>query len=160
MLIPGLISARIADRVRNMRGITVIINACLGIIGIAIFSQLHGQSNRGVRYFGVFLSCGSVNAMLSLVNGWCQASIRAQSKRGFASALVIGWGGVSGILAAVSFMEKEAPSYPTGIKLLFSMLAASVCFAIALIFWFRRQNKRADAGLAVLEGDPQFRYQW
>lgn len=159
MMIPGIISARIADRVRNMRGVTIIINQILGIVGICIFSQLKGSSNRGVRYFGVFLACGSVNATLSLVNGWTQASIRSQSKRGFASALVIGWGGVSGILAAVGFMEKEAPSYPTGIRLLLSMFAISVAMAVSLIVWFRFQNKRADAGKAILEDDPQFRYQ-
>lgn len=159
MLIPCLISAKISDKVPRMRMAMVVFNCICAIVGTVLFSQLP-VDQKGARYFGVFLSCGGVNANLSLSIGWAQSSIRAQSKRGFSSALVVAWGGIGGILSSVAFIEKEAPKYPTGIFLIISMEAASVVLAILLALWFIRQNKRADKGQVVLEGDPNFRYQW
>lgn len=159
MLIPCLITAKISDKVPRARCAMVIFNCICAIVGVLLFSHLDvGQ--KGARYFGVFLACGGVNANLSLSIGWAQSSIRAQSKRGFSSALVVAWGGIGGILSSVAFMEKEAPSYPTGIYLIIAMEVASIAFAALLALWFIYQNKRADRGQVVLEDDPNFRYQW
>jgi MFS family permease len=159
MVIPAVVSAKIADRVPNMRAVTVIFNCCCTILGTALYTQL-GANAKGARYFGIFLAAGGVNSNVSLAIGWGQATIRAQSKRGFASALIVAWGGIGGILASVTFIQKEAPTYSTGIYTIFAFTSFAIVICVFLAFWLMYQNRRADRGEVVLEDDPNFRYQW
>lgn len=118
------------------------------------------MSQKGARYAGVFIAVGGGNANVGLLISWFQTSIRKQSKRAVGSALVILWGGIGGILAGVTFMQKEAKrGYPTGIYICLSLNAFVAVGSIALSMFYRYQNRRADRGLAVLEGDEKFRFQ-
>lgn len=156
--IPALTSAYFADRIRGARSIAVIVNAVFLIVGTCMYSQLP-VAQKAARYAGIFFAIGGCNANVPLVISWAQTSIRSQSKRGFTAALVVAWGGVGGIIASVVFMEREAPSYPTGVYLTIGMNVAVILLCIGLNLYYRYQNKRADRGLVVLEGSPDFRYQ-
>lgn len=73
---------------------------------------------------------------------------------------MIAFGGVGGIIAAVAFKESEATrGYPTGIWLTVAMNGMMVVAAASLKAYMMRANRRADRGLAVLEGHEGFRYQ-
>ncbi|KAL1407931.1 hypothetical protein Q8F55_004727 [Vanrija albida] len=158
-LFPAVTSAYIADKVKGARSYAIVFNICCLIAGTAMYSQI-SKTKQAARYAGVFLAIGGSNSFLPLVVSWSQTAIRAQSKRGYASALIIAFGGVGGIVASVAFQEKEAAKgFPSGIYLTLAMNAANVVAVIALRFWMKWKNSRADQGLCVIEGNPDFRYQ-
>lgn len=149
----------LAGPTRMVRGPVVSFHAACIVVGIAMFSQLP-QNQVAARYVGVFLTCGGANANIAMVISWCQTSIRAQSKRGFASALVVAGGALAGIIVAVAFKENEKKTgYPTGIFLSIGMNALTVVVAPCLSFWMLWKNRRADRGLTVIEHDVNFHYQ-
>jgi len=158
-LIPAFLSAWIADKYKNMRAAVIIANQIILIAGTAMYSQL-GASQKVARYAGIFLAVGSSNANVPLVVAWAQTSIRRQSKRGYVSGLVVLAGGIGGILASVTFINKEATKgYPTGVFFCIACNALSLVLFGLLYVYFKYQNRRADRGEVVLEDDVNFRYQ-
>lgn len=157
-IVPCVFVSIFSDKTK-MRAVAICFNALLLIIGTAMYSQL-SLEQKAARYAGIFLAIGGCNSNVPLILAWAQSNIRRQSKRGFASALIVAWGGIGGILSGVAFMEREAKKgYPTGVFLTFGLNAAVIVLALALMVYFKWQNRRADRGLVVLEGSPNFRYQ-
>lgn len=159
-LFPALMTAWISDKYK-LRGQMVMLNAAQIILGVSLFSQLPRQQ-KAARYVGVFFAAAGCNSNVPLVTSWAQTGIRKQSRRAFTSAFIIAWGGIGGILASVAFRQQEAkkvPQFPTGIFLTIAMAAATFMFALGLIIWFKYQNRRADRGEVILEGEEGFRYQ-
>lgn len=158
-VIPALITAWMADRYRNMRAAVIIFSAVCLVVGTAMYSQL-GADQMVARYAGIFLAVQGGNCNVPLVLSWAQTSIREQSKRGFTAAVVVAFGGIGGIVASVAFNQNEAASgYRSGVILTMAINGAVAVFAGVLHFWMRKQNRAADRGEKVLEGDETFRYQ-
>lgn len=156
--VPAIIFAKLADRFK-LRMHMVALNAIITVVGICMFSQL-SKNQLAARYAGVFLATGGCQASVPLITSWSQTCIRSQSKRAVMSATVVAWGGIGGILASVTFMQKEAAKgYPTGIWLTVGLSAFAAVGSFCVWCWFMYQNKRADRGETVLEHDPDFRYQ-
>lgn len=154
--IPAMATAWLADKKRQ-RALAICINAVVVIIGTCLYTQV---KILGVRYFGIFLAVGAANSNVPLVVSWAQTAIRASSKRGFTSALVIAMGGVGGICASVAFIDKEAKDgYPTGVYLTLAAHAVMILGALGLKVWMHDQNRRADRGEVEIEGSSTFRYQ-
>ena len=85
-------------------------------------------------------------------------NIRGQWKRAFASATLVGFGGIGGIAGTTVFRSQDAPQYHPGLwACIVANLIIIVTVAINTVL-FRRKNKQADRGEVVLEGDPNFRY--
>jgi len=155
--IPVIGTALLADKL-GQRALAVSINAVLVIIGTCLYSQI--KENQAARYFGVFLAVGSANSNVALVVSWAQTAIRAQSKRGFTSAVVIAMGGVGGICSSLAFKNSEyLKGYPTGIYLTLASHAVLIFLCAGLRFWMHNQNKRAARGEIVIENCADFRYQ-
>ncbi|PWN87094.1 MFS general substrate transporter [Acaromyces ingoldii] len=156
-IIPAVTTGYLSDKTQ-IRSIWIVINALLAIMGMALFTFLPRTMVAG-RYAGVFLCCGGVNSNVPLVIGWSQVSIRQQSKRAYTSALIVAFGGVGGIVSALVFMEKQAPTYRIGI---WFTIAAHIFIIVAcagLSSFFSFRNRKADAGEVVLENHQGFRYQ-
>lgn len=153
------LSDHLAGPTRMIRGPLVAFHATCIVVGISMFSQLP-RGMIAARYTGVFLTCGGSNANIAMIISWTQTSIRAQSKRGFASALVVAGGALAGIIVAVAFKENESKTgYPTGIFLAIAMNAVVVVVAPLLSFWMLWKNRKADRGDTVIEHDVNFHYQ-
>jgi MFS transporter, ACS family, DAL5 transporter family protein len=85
-------------------------------------------------------------------------NIRGQWKRAFASATLVGFGGIGGIAGSTVFRSQDVPHYLPGIWACLVANAIIVIIVIVNTIVFRKQNERADRGEVVLEGDPNFRY--
>merc|ERR1711881_237191 len=148
------ICAWIGDKHR-IRGPLLVANAILGIIGLALLGYA-GQA--GVRYFGSFLVCAAANGGIPTVMAYQANNIRGQWTRAFASATLVGFGGIGGIAGSTVFRTQDAPRYLPGVW------ACMACWFMILILvaintvMFKRLNKKADRGEIVLEGDAKFRY--
>ncbi len=158
-IIPSILCAHIADKYRGMRAPMIMVNSACVIVGTAMFSKL-GMPMKAARYVGVFLAVGGANANVGLIISWSQTSIRQQSKRAMSSGLIILWGGIGGILASVTMLQREAvKGYPTGINFCLAMNGFVLLGAFSLSMYYRYMNRKADRGEVVLENDVNFRYQ-
>lgn len=156
-LIPAIASGILSDKTQ-IRSIWIVFNCLCAIMGLALFAFLPAANTAG-RYAGIFLCAGGCNSNVPLVIGWCQISIRAQSKRSYASALVIAFGGIGGIVSALVFREKDAPSYRLGIWFTIAMHIYIILACAGLSIHFYRKNQKADREGEILEGHEHFRYQ-
>lgn len=71
---------------------------------------------------------------------------------------MIGFGGIGGIAGSLIFRSQDRPHYRPGI---YATLACNVLIMIIVTInciYFKRENRKADRGEKVLEGDPNFRY--
>lgn len=139
----------------HVRGPLLLINCTLGIIGLPL---LGWAPQPGVRYFGTFLICTSANGGIPTVMAYQANNIRGHWKRAFASATLIGMGGVGGIAGSLIFRQQDRPHYRPGI---FAGLACNLVIIVVVVvnsIVFKRMNRLADQGRVVLEGDVKFRY--
>ncbi|CAO1629998.1 unnamed protein product [Parajaminaea phylloscopi] len=153
----ALTLARISDRM-GVRSPFVAINAALSLIGCGLFAFLP-VNQAGARYFGLFLTTATANSNVPLISSWSQCSIRKQSKRAFASALVVGFGGLGGVVAGLIFREKDAPKYRFGMLFVMGASGVTVLLCAVLAAWFAQCNRMAHRGRKVIEGNKDFRYQ-
>ncbi|KAB8200622.1 major facilitator superfamily domain-containing protein [Aspergillus parasiticus] len=149
-----IVEGWLGDKYR-LRGPILIVNALMQLVGISLMGLAKGN---GVRYFGVFLVTGGVNASAPTALAYQAGNIRGQWKRAFSSAMMIGMGGIGGIAGSLVFRSQDAPEYYPGIYanlvgsalIILLVLALSVCFVFA--------NRKARRGLTLLEGSAEFRY--
>ncbi|GMK56062.1 hypothetical protein CspeluHIS016_0211180 [Cutaneotrichosporon spelunceum] len=158
-IIPAVVCGKIADKVPNTRALMVMFNAACILIGTAMYSKIH-PSQKNARFAGIFLAVGGGNSNVPLIISWQATSIRAQSKRGYVSALAVAFGGIGGILGSALFFQKEAKKgYPTGINVTLGLNAFTFVCAGLLSLYMRIMNRKADRGEVVIEDNEDFRYQ-
>lgn len=71
---------------------------------------------------------------------------------------MVGFGGIGGIAGSLIFRSQDRPTYRPGI---YGVLACNILIALIVAIntiHFRRENKKADRGEKILEGDANFRY--
>ena len=122
-------------------------------------NRLQGWAeSAGVRYFGTFLICSASNGGIPTVMAYQANNIRGQWKRAFASATLVGFGGIGGIAGSTVFRTEDRPHYRPGIWACIACNLLIVVIVVINTVIFRRRNKKSDRGEIVLEGDPTFRY--
>jgi hypothetical protein len=86
-------------------------------------------------------------------------NIVGQSKRAFASAVVVGSGGIGGIIATTVFRQADAPKYIPGIWTVIG-LQVGVLFVVAgTSLWFATENKKTrEDKTRLIEGQEGFLY--
>jgi hypothetical protein len=98
------------------------------------------------------------NGGIPTVMAYQANNIRGQWKRAFASATLVGFGGIGGIAGSTIFRTQDAPEYIPGIIGCIAVNVLIILLTAINTVIFKRQNKRADRGEVVLEGDVNFRY--
>ncbi|GIZ41949.1 hypothetical protein CKM354_000523200 [Cercospora kikuchii] len=139
----------------KMRGPILCANAVLCIIGLALIGW---TKVLGVRYFGVFLTCAGANANIPICMSYQGNNIRGQWKRAFCSATLVGFGGIGGIAGSLVFRTQDAPAYLPGLWACMTACLIIIVTVGLLDTWFIAQNKKADRGEVILEGESTFRY--
>jgi len=102
--------------------------------------------------------CASAQGGIPTCMAYQATNIRGHWKRAFCSATLVGFGGFGGIAGSLVFRSQDRPTYRPGV---FACLACNILIIIIVIVnsvYFRRENKKADRGEKILEGDPNFRY--
>ncbi|EEH17271.2 hypothetical protein PABG_07358 [Paracoccidioides brasiliensis Pb03] len=150
----AIIVSYFADKTR-MRAPFIAALAVMCTVGYILIAY---TKQNGVKYFGVFLGIAGANGSLPAILAWQANNIRGQSTRAVASGLQVAFGAIGGIYASLTFMEKEAPSYPSG---LWAGVAAQLFIVVACVFmtaFHYIQNKKADRGEILIESLEGFRY--
>lgn len=103
--------AYLADRTR-LRMPWMLMNAAITFVGLLIVAYSH---NPGARYFGVFLGVSGCNANLPTIIAFQSNNVRSDSRRTVANGVQFVFAAIGGIYASTTFMQKEYPSYRTGV---------------------------------------------
>ena len=139
----------------HTRAPAVILSGVVCLTGLLMTAYC---TTNDARYAGIFLGLAGCNSNLTTTIAWQANNVRGQSTRAVASALQVGFGAIGGIYASTTFMEKEAPDYPTG---LWGAAATQIFLIIAsTLLWayYFFTNKRADRNHIPVEGLTAFRY--
>jgi len=102
--------------------------------------------------------CASAQGGIPTCMAYQATNIRGHWKRAFCSATLIGFGGIGGIAGSLVFRSQDSPTYRPGV---FACLGCNILIIIIVVvnsIYFRMENKKADRGEKILEGDPNFRY--
>ncbi|KAF7190383.1 High-affinity nicotinic acid transporter [Pseudocercospora fuligena] len=142
------------DRYR-IRGPLLFLNALQGFIGLPL---LGFAKSPGVRYFSTFLIAGGAHAAIPTIMAYQANNIRGHWKRAFTSATLIGFGGIGGIAGSLMFRTRDAPKYHMAVYLSLAFNSLIVVLVCINTVYFRYENRKADRGEKVLEGDVNFRY--
>ncbi|KAL8280513.1 hypothetical protein RQP46_007161 [Phenoliferia psychrophenolica] len=143
------ISATIADRKRK-RAVFLIFNNTICILGLIL---LGWGKLTGVRMLGCFLALAGCQANVPTAASYQANNIVSHSKRAVSSAVFVAWGGIGGIVASMIFRQVD---YPYCISGTMAFQASSIVIVSGLSLHFKRQNKLADEGKIVIEGQPGF----
>ncbi|BCS23773.1 uncharacterized protein APUU_40217A [Aspergillus puulaauensis] len=149
----GITESWLSDKY-NTRGIVVVINAVLQIVGVALLGYAKGN---GVRYFGAFILTGSCNANVSASLTYPSNNITGQWRRAFGSALIVGAGGVGGIIGGLVFREQDAPEYRPGLWTCFIAAAVTIVSVGITTCTMARANRKQKDGLVIFD-TPGFRF--
>ncbi|KAH5099347.1 hypothetical protein HBI21_054000 [Parastagonospora nodorum] len=139
----------------KLRAPFIVLQALISIVGLMIVAY---AKNNDVRYFGMFMGTAGAGGNIPTVLAWQANNIRGQSLRMVASGLQVAFGAIGGIYASTVFMEREIPTYRTGIWAVTGAQFYLVVSTCALVFYYWRQNKKAGRGEIVIEGLEGFRY--
>ncbi|KAF9502251.1 MFS general substrate transporter [Pleurotus eryngii] len=138
------------------RGPFIIFQSIVSIVGLCL-TAFH--TNNAVRYFGVFFGIGGGSANVASVLGYLQNNTLGYSRRGFATAITIGGGGVGGIIASTVFRSKDAPGYRPGLWVVIGAQLLIISIICANSFYYYTKNKAVREGRsAAIQGRPGFFY--
>lgn len=144
----------ISDRLR-WRAPFLIFNASLSIIGLLV---LGFAPSKGGKYTGCYFIIAGANANIPFTMTFQHNNIVGQWKRAFASATLVGFGGIGGIVGSMVFQAKDAPKYKFG--LYSCILASFISIVTTCVLWvyFKMENKKHRSQGKIIEKTEGFYY--
>ncbi|KAI1264397.1 major facilitator superfamily domain-containing protein [Xylariaceae sp. FL1019] len=145
----------------HVRGPIIIFNMVLCLIGLPI---LGWHSDYKIRYLGAFLITAGANSNVPATLAFQANNIRGQWKRAFASATLVGFGGIGGIAGSLVFRsEDKSTGYRPGLYACIAVSLLNIILVCLCDLSFLHSNKKADRGEKELEvsdeaAQPGFRY--
>lgn len=145
--------AWLADR-SHLRMPWMVGNAAITLTGLLITAY---SSNSGARYFGVFLGVSGCNANLPTIIAFQSNNVRSDSRRSVANGVQLLFAAVGGIYASTTFMQKEYPTYRTGVWCAVATQFLLIIMCAVMYLHFKKRNRAAEEGDAI-QDDENFRY--
>ena len=141
-LVLALSSAYLSDRLKMRYPFTMIATS-LAITGWAI--QRSQSGGAGVLYFSLFLTQGGTQMLMPVLVVWLGNNMGGSFKRGFATALQIGFGNSANFVSANVFLPQQSPRFTTAYSVGLGLQCLSMLCCTILFFGMRRENKKRDA---------------
>lgn len=146
--------AYLADRTR-LRMPWMLVNAAVTIVGLLVVAY---ASNPGARYFGIFLGVSGCNANLPTIIAFQSNNVRSDSRRSVANGVQFVFAAIGGIYASTTFMQKEYPSYHTGVWCAVATQFLLIFLCAVTFFHFRRMNRIGVVDGRIIQEEATFRY--
>ncbi|KAK1456716.1 major facilitator superfamily transporter [Colletotrichum cuscutae] len=114
---------------------------------VVAFSILFAKSadikdNIALCYFAVCLACFGMYPILPAVNAWNVANTPSPEKRAISIGFLVCVGNIGGLIGSYIYLDKEAPTYPTGFGTSFGFASAGIIAVIALEIFLKRLNEK------------------
>lgn len=110
------------------------------LIGISGFLYL--RLMKSYLYFGAILACIGVYSSNALVLSWVTNNIGGQTKRAVATAMVVAFGSIGGILSGQIYFQSDAPSYHMGHSIIIGIMSFTFVLVLILKSILKHENKR------------------
>jgi hypothetical protein len=146
--------AWLADRSR-IRMPWMVLNAGITLTGLLITAY---STNSGARYFGVFLGVSGCNANLPTIIAFQSNNVRSNSRRSVANGVQFVFAAIGGIYASTTFMQKEYPSYRTGVWCAVATQFLLIILCGLMFLHFKGKNRAADERGELIQEEESFRY--
>ncbi|KXN73673.1 MFS nicotinic acid transporter Tna1 [Conidiobolus coronatus NRRL 28638] len=108
-------------------------------------------TNNHVKYFGAFLSVTGIASSLPIHLSWLNNNMVGSTKAGTASAMVVSFGNVGGIVAGQMYRASEAPTFVPSHFTNMAFLIMALFVALALRFGLSRENAKIEAMVSAGE---------
>lgn len=134
----------LADHIRHRFGF-IMLGCLVATVGYSILLSQTTVSV-GARYFALFAVAagGFIAQPIAIV--WLSNNLAGHYKRAVGSAVQIGIGNASGLIASNIFLPSEAPKYRAGFGTSFAMAWLCGISAIAMLLVLYRENRKRDRG--------------
>lgn len=145
--IAGALSAYLfglaADKLRWRMPIMVVCQALVIIAFSLLFSLSENiHNNIPACYFGVVLACIGLYPIIPAANAWTANNLAGARKQSIGIAFMLSIANTGGLVGSFIYIEREAPTYPTGFGSSFAFAAAGMLASIILELRFWLVNKR------------------
>ncbi|GJJ08673.1 hypothetical protein Clacol_002892 [Clathrus columnatus] len=131
------------------------LSALMAIVGLSM-TAFHPRN--AVRFAGCFIGLAGSQGNIPSLLAYQSNNIRRQSKRAFASALQVGFGGIGGIMASLAYRQQDSPRYRLGITITIAFQGLLIVLVILNSIWFMYRNNQVKKGGKPIEGYPGFLY--
>ncbi|KAI0786404.1 MFS general substrate transporter [Abortiporus biennis] len=152
----AMIIAVFSDHIRH-RFIFTLIPIAICLTGFLILLIEH--NNKHLQYAALFLSAAGAYAAMPIIVCWFNTNLAGHQRRAVATGWQVGFGNIGGIIAAYSFLAKDAPKYISGYSICIAFIclsAISCCVYFVVILLENRRRDRGDApGSDLSEEDKQ-----
>ncbi|KAL2420042.1 putative transporter [Exophiala dermatitidis] len=142
----------LASRFKNVRCIVMSIYVIPTLIAVICFWKGDRKHYKVGMLFAYYIQ-GAYCCSLIIALQMPGANLSGYTKRATATCMVFAAYCAGNIIGPHAFLAEEAPTYPTGCKLMLSCAAAMIVLAQVLRFVLIRRNKERDAAAAALT-DP------
>jgi|TARA_R110002003_G_scaffold1110_5_gene22389 cbb3-type cytochrome oxidase subunit 3 len=146
--------AWLADRT-HLRMPWMLMNAAITFAGLLITAY---STNSGARYFGVFLGVSGCNANLPTIIAFQSNNVRSNSRRSVANGVQFVFAAIGGIYASTTFMQKEYPTYRTGVWCAVGTQFLLIILCAVMFLHFRKKNRAAEERGEYIQEEESFRY--
>jgi MFS family permease len=119
--------------------------SCCVAIGAIGFLIMGIVSNNNVRYFGAFLAVSGTGSSIPIHMSWLNNNMLGSTKSGTASAMVVSFGNIGGIVAGQMYRNSEAPSFTPSHLTNMAFNITSLIIAMGLRYGLVRENAKLDA---------------
>lgn len=144
----------LASKLPNSRTLVMSVYQIPTIIGTGLMWKLDREHHKIGVLMGYYI-CGSFVASLVLALQMPATNLGGYTKRITSSAIVFTAYCVGNIVGPHAFLEKEAPTYPTGCMVFVICAVTQTVVAIALRLLLVRRNKQRDAAAAAAGGEGE-----
>jgi MFS family permease len=114
----------------------------IGAIGYLLMAVV---SNNNVKYFGAFLAVSGATAALPVLLAWLNNNMVGSTKAGTASAMVISFSSIGGVVAGQMYRMTEAPVFALSHLTNMAFMILSIITALALRYGLSRENAKFEA---------------
>ncbi len=141
----------LASKVRNFRTIVMALYLIPTILGICLIWKLNRDQHLVGVLFGYYMVASYV-ASLVVALQMPGANLGGYTKRATGTAVVFLAYCAGNIIGPHAFLSEEAPTYPTGCKVILACSATQAVVAFALRMLLIHRNKQRDAATVATNG--------
>lgn len=139
----GMLVATLSDRFRH-RFLFIMLGLMVSLTGFIILITEHHDMN--LQYAAIFLAATGTYSSMPIILCWFSMNVRGHLNRAVATGWQIGFGNIGGIIAAYSFLAKDAPKYITGYSICISFVCLTTLTSCLYLLAVLNDNRKLNAG--------------
>lgn len=143
-----------------------------GIVTIAGLIMILASESANVRYAGCFLTAMGCYSCMPILICWMSLNFAGHTRKSVATAFVVGFGNIGGIVASFIYPNQDGPKYVKGLSIGIALTAVAVCLLCVYAAYLTFINKKKqstdylqkweqnDEREKIMKGDlnPDFKY--